>query len=93
METGKVLLGVLAGVAVGATLGILFAPDKGSNTQKKITEKSQEYADALTERCNELLETAAKKYAAMRNETGGGLTEMEKAIYADLNKEAAKTEG
>lgn len=39
MENGKVLLGVLAGVAVGATLGILFAPDSGTNTRKNHEER------------------------------------------------------
>ena len=32
MDSGKVVLGVLAGVAAGAILGILFAPEKGSVT-------------------------------------------------------------
>ena len=49
MSTGKVLLGVLAGVAAGAMLGILFAPDKGSNTRKKISKKGEDYADAVKE--------------------------------------------
>jgi gas vesicle protein len=49
MSSGKVLLGVLAGVAVGATLGILFAPDKGSNTRKKITQKSDDYETVMEE--------------------------------------------
>ena len=35
MSKGKLLLGVLAGVAAGALLGILMAPDKGSETRKK----------------------------------------------------------
>lgn len=35
MNSGKVVLGALAGLAAGALLGILFAPDKGSETRKK----------------------------------------------------------
>jgi gas vesicle protein len=34
-NTGNTLLAVLAGVAIGAGLGILYAPDKGSKTREK----------------------------------------------------------
>lgn len=47
MKSGKILLGVLAGIVTGATLGILFAPHKGTKTRKKITKKSEDYADEL----------------------------------------------
>jgi len=36
MDSGKVFLGVLAGITAGALLGILFAPAKGSETREKI---------------------------------------------------------
>ena len=42
MDGGKVVLGVLAGVAVGALAGILFAPDKGSETRRKISKKTSD---------------------------------------------------
>jgi gas vesicle protein len=68
MDTGKVLLGVLAGVAVGATLGILFAPDKGSNTRKKIKQKGDDYADDLGEKFNEFIETITQQFQQVKEE-------------------------
>jgi gas vesicle protein len=35
-NTGNTLLALLAGAAIGAGVGILFAPDKGSKTRGKI---------------------------------------------------------
>lgn len=64
MSSGKVLLGVLAGVAIGATLGILFAPDKGSVTRKKISDKSDDYADELNKKFNEFIESIKKQFEA-----------------------------
>ena len=61
MSSGKVLLGVLAGLAAGALIGILFAPDKGSETRKKIVKKGEEYADEIKEKINSLLDDLSLK--------------------------------
>lgn len=47
MNSGKLVLGLLAGVATGAILGILFAPDKGSATRHKMVAKKDEYTKEL----------------------------------------------
>lgn len=48
-STGKMILGVIIGAAVGAVAGILFAPDKGSVTRKKISDKAKETGENLKE--------------------------------------------
>lgn len=48
-STGKMLMGVIIGAAVGAIAGILFAPDKGSVTRKKISDKAQETGENIKE--------------------------------------------
>jgi gas vesicle protein len=68
MSSGKVLLGVLAGVSVGATLGILFAPDKGTNTRRKISRKGDEYAQELEEKFNDFVAGLTDKFEDKKNE-------------------------
>lgn len=68
MNSGKVLLGALAGIAAGAVLGILFAPDSGTSTRKKIVKKGNDYADGLGDQFNEFIGGMTKKFEALKEE-------------------------
>ncbi|WP_367753638.1 YtxH domain-containing protein [Flavobacterium sp. WC2421] len=68
MKTDKVILGVLGGLAAGAIMGILFAPDKGEKTRKKIKRKSNDYADDLKDKYETALDTISKKYETLKQE-------------------------
>ena len=66
--SGKILAAVAAGIAAGAVLGILFAPDKGSETRRKINEQGKKVADGIKikfnkgkEKFNELKEDIEQK--------------------------------
>jgi len=50
--SGKILAAVAAGIAAGAVLGILFAPDKGTETRRKISEQGKKIADGVKMKFN-----------------------------------------
>ncbi|NGM63245.1 YtxH domain-containing protein [Sphingobacterium sp. SGG-5] len=52
-DSGKVVTALLAGLAAGAVLGILFAPDKGSETRDKLNESLADLGEAIKERAEE----------------------------------------
>lgn len=68
MNSGKIVLGVVAGVAIGALLGVLLAPDKGSVTRKNISKKTEGYADDLKKKFNEYIESLTQKFTASKEE-------------------------
>lgn len=55
-KNSKLLLALAAGVAAGAVLGVLFAPDKGSETRKKIKDGGTKMADDVKEKFNKGME-------------------------------------
>ncbi len=68
MSSGKIVLGALAGLAAGAVLGILFAPEKGSRTRKKISNMGQDYAADITDKFNDFIEVVNDKFETIKDE-------------------------
>lgn len=62
MRTGKLLMGVMAGMATGAILGILFAPAEGSRTRRKIREQGENYLHDVKDKFNEYADSLAHNY-------------------------------
>ena len=49
-DTNKILTAFIAGAAIGAVMGVLFAPEKGSETRRKINEEGRKVMDDLSEK-------------------------------------------
>lgn len=68
MSKSKLLAGLLVGTAAGAVLGILMAPDKGSETRKKLSKKKDKLGEDLKNKFGEVKETLKGKYDNIRSE-------------------------
>ena len=68
MESDKVVVGILAGVAIGALVGVLYAPAKGSKTRKRVINKANAYKDDLRSKIEDLVDDVSEQYDSLLGE-------------------------
>lgn len=54
------------GVIVGLVLGVLFAPDSGNETRKKIAKKANDIKDSAVDKYNDIADTVADQYSRLK---------------------------
>jgi len=92
MSSSKVLLGFVAGAAVGALAGILFAPDKGSSTREKISSKAGDWTDSAKETFNGIIDGVKKAYSGAKDDAEE-FGERAKNKYASTKADVKNTMG
>jgi gas vesicle protein len=68
MNSGKLILGILAGAAAGALLGVLFAPEKGSETRRKISQKGKDLVDDVKHKYDDFVKGVSEKFDSVKQE-------------------------
>jgi gas vesicle protein len=74
MTAGKVLLVAAIAMGTGAVLGVLFAPDKGTITRKKLAKHGSRYLGTLEKKASEYVDTIGENFESVR-ETAAGITD------------------
>jgi gas vesicle protein len=72
MKPGKIILTVISAAAAGLLTGVLFAPEKGNRTRRRILERGQDSID-------DLINTANHKIRQVRRQMNSSCTGCESA--------------
>ncbi len=67
-NTGKLMGAIMIGAAIGGALGILFAPDKGSETRKKISKKGNDLTGAVKEKFDAIVDKFKKEVEEVKDQ-------------------------
>jgi gas vesicle protein len=59
-DNTKVVVALLAGLAAGAALGILFAPEKGTETRDKLNDALKNLGDTIKDRAAEEIDNLSE---------------------------------
>ncbi|MES2555878.1 MAG: YtxH domain-containing protein [Bacteroidota bacterium] len=70
-NTGKIVVALLVGVAIGGVLGVLFAPDKGSVTRKKLLSRGEDLKDAVSEKLSGMMDHTEEKAEEIQKKVEG----------------------
>ncbi len=85
-KKGNAMAAFLAGAAVGAILGVLYAPDKGSNTREKFSFRLDKYKKMLEDFINGIVDGKEVPFTA----TGSGAKTPSGKVVSEAKDKAEK---
>jgi gas vesicle protein len=62
MKSYKMVIGIVAGLATGLLAGVLFAPEKGVRTRRKILRAGVDLTDDIRDKVENALDAVQEKY-------------------------------
>ncbi|WP_167342779.1 YtxH domain-containing protein [Nonlabens sp. SY33080] len=74
-KTGNTIIALAAGAALGAIAGILYAPESGKKTRKKLKKEAIKAKDTFTESAQRTYEQVAAKTSEVRGTVGERIDE------------------
>ena len=81
-NTAAVLAGILAGAAAGLVLGVLFAPEEGKETRKKLKAKANDLKDQALDEYDKVSEKVKSEYGNLSDKAKENLDKVKKVMPA-----------
>ncbi|MBI5397597.1 MAG: YtxH domain-containing protein [Verrucomicrobia bacterium] len=85
-NVGGVLVAFMAGMLVGAGLGLLYAPQSGKETRKLIAKKAEELKDEAEEIIDDTLEKSKKALREKKDQFDAALEAGKEAMVEARDK-------
>ena len=85
-DNSKVLVGLLAGLAAGAALGLLFAPEKGTDTRDRLSQSIKDLSDSIKDKAADEINNLANLKDKVVSSVKGKMNQ--EAEYADDTEHA-----
>lgn len=82
-DNSKVLVGLLAGLAAGVALGLLFAPEKGSETRDKLSQSLKDLGDSIKDKAADEINNLASLKDKVVNSVKSKLRQAEEEFADD----------